>query len=45
MRGCAAGVTVGELDELFAMFVWNEGVDTLVSEIGPSPLFDAYLLM
>jgi len=42
VKGYAAGVTVAELDELFSMFVWNQGVGTFASEIGPSPLFAAY---
>lgn len=45
VKGYAAGVTVAELDELFAMFVWNQGVGTFASEIGPSPLFAAYSLI
>ena len=45
VKGYAAGVTVAELDELFSMFVWNQGVGTFASEIGPSPLFAAYSLI
>jgi len=45
VKGYAAGVAVEELDELFSMFVWNQGVGTFASEIGPSPLFDAYMLI
>jgi alkylhydroperoxidase/carboxymuconolactone decarboxylase family protein YurZ len=45
VKGYAAGVTVEELDELFSMFVWNQGVGTFASEIGPSPLFGAYILI
>jgi len=40
-----AGVTVAELDELFTLFVWNQGVGNFASEIGPSPLFAAYQLI
>ncbi|MEA1906171.1 MAG: hypothetical protein U9N12_04340 [Euryarchaeota archaeon] len=40
-----AGVTVAELDELFSLFVWNQGVGNFASEIGPSPLFAAYQLI
>ncbi|MBW2038316.1 MAG: DUF2249 domain-containing protein [Deltaproteobacteria bacterium] len=43
VKGYAAGVTVAELDEIFSMFVWNQGVGTFASEIGPSPLFGAYI--
>jgi hypothetical protein len=45
VKGYAVGVTVAELDELFSMFVWNQGVGTFASEIGPSPLFAAYSLI
>ena len=45
VKGYAAGVTVAELDELFSMFVWNQGVGSFASEIGPSPLFGAYTLI
>ncbi len=40
-----AGVTVAELDELFTLLVWNQGVGNFASEIGPSPLFAAYQLI
>jgi len=40
-----AGVTVAELDELFSLFVWNQGVGNFASEIGPSSLFAAYQLI
>jgi alkylhydroperoxidase/carboxymuconolactone decarboxylase family protein YurZ len=45
VKAYAVGVTVAELDELFSMFVWNQGVGTFASEIGPSPLFAAYQLI
>ena len=45
VKAYALGVTVAELDELFSMFVWNGGVGTFASEIGPSPLFGAYGLI
>jgi alkylhydroperoxidase/carboxymuconolactone decarboxylase family protein YurZ len=45
VKGYAAGVAVEELDELFSMFVWNHGVGTFASEIGPSPLFGAYMVI
>ncbi|MBW1911156.1 MAG: hypothetical protein JRJ11_16745, partial [Deltaproteobacteria bacterium] len=44
-KAFALGVTVAELDELFSMFVWNGGVGTFASEIGPSSLFGAYQLI
>ncbi len=42
VKAYAIGVTVAEFDELFSMFVWNSGVGTFASEIGPSSLFAAY---
>jgi len=42
VKAYSFGVTVAELDELFAMFVWNQGVGYFASEIGPSSLFAAY---
>ncbi len=45
VKAYASGVTIEELDELFSLFVWNEGVGTFASEIGPSPLFGAYSLI
>jgi len=42
VKAYSIGVTVAELDELFSMFVWNGGVGTFASEIGPSSLFGAY---
>jgi len=45
VKAYAAGVTVAELDELFSMLVWNQGVGYFASEIGPSPLFGAYQLI
>ncbi len=45
VKAYALGVSVAELDELFSMFVWNGGVGTFASEIGPSSLFGAYQLI
>lgn len=45
VKAYAAGVTVAELDELFSIFMWNHGIGTFASEIGPSPLFGAYQLI
>jgi len=42
VKAYAIGVTIAELDELFSMFVWNGGVGTFASEVGPSSLFAAY---
>ena len=45
VKAYSIGVTVAELDELFSMFVWNGGVGTFASEIGPSSLFGAYQII
>jgi alkylhydroperoxidase/carboxymuconolactone decarboxylase family protein YurZ len=45
VKAYALGVTAAELDELFSLFVWNGGVGTFASEIGPSSLFGAYQLI
>jgi hypothetical protein len=45
VKAYSIGVTVPELNELFSMFVWNGGVGTFASEIGPSSLFGAYQLI
>jgi len=42
VKAYAIGLTVRELDELFSLFVWNQGAGHFASEIGPSPLFAAY---
>ncbi len=42
IKAYAAGTTVAELDELFTLFVWNQGAGYFASEIGPSQLFAAY---
>lgn len=39
------GLTVAEMDELFSLFVWNQGAGHFASEIGPSQLFAAYQLI
>ena len=45
VKAYALGVTVGELDEVFSLIIWNQSVATFASEIGPSPLFRAYRLI
>jgi uncharacterized protein (DUF2249 family) len=42
VKAYSLGVTVVELDELFSLFAWNQGIGYFSSEIGPSPLFKAY---
>ncbi len=45
VKAYADGVTVPEFDELFSLFVWNQGAGYFASEIGPSQLFAAYQLI
>ena len=42
IKAYAVGVSVKEFDEVFSMFVWNQGAGYFASEIGPSTLFAAY---
>lgn len=42
IKAYSLGVTIAELDELFELFAWNQGIGNFSSEIGPSPLFKAY---
>jgi len=42
IKAYSLGVTIEELDELFALFIWNQGVGNFASEIGPSQLFKIY---
>ncbi|MEA1928437.1 MAG: hypothetical protein U9N73_09545 [Candidatus Auribacterota bacterium] len=42
VKAYSIGVTIPELDELFSLLVWNGGIGTFASEIGPSSLFAAY---
>lgn len=42
IKAYAIGVSIKELDELFSMVVWNQGVGFFASEVGPSTLFAAY---
>lgn len=39
VKAYTIGVTSAELDDVFAMFAWNQGVGFFASEIGPSALF------
>ena len=39
------GVTVEQLDELFALIIWNQGFGYFSSEIAQSSLFKAYILI
>ena len=45
IKAYSLGVTVKELDELFTLFIWNQGIGNFASEIGPSTLFGVYQLV
>ena len=45
VKAYSIGLTVRELDEVFSLFAWNQGIGYFSSEIGPSPLFKAYQLI
>lgn len=42
IKAYSLGVTVEELDELFSLFAWNQGIGHFSSEIGPSTVFGLY---
>ncbi|MDI9577744.1 MAG: DUF2249 domain-containing protein [Thermoproteota archaeon] len=42
IKAYSLGVTVKELDELFSLFAWNQGIGYFSSEIGPSTVFGVY---
>ncbi|NMA92410.1 MAG: hypothetical protein GX973_04735 [Firmicutes bacterium] len=45
IKAYSLGVTVQELDELFSLFAWNQGIGHFSSEIGPSTVFGVYKLI
>ena len=45
IKAYSLGVTVKELDELFSLFAWNQGIGHFSSEIGPSTVFGVYRLI
>lgn len=45
IKAYSLGATVAELDELFSLFAWNQGIGHFSSEIGPSTVFGAYRLI
>ena len=45
VKAYAIGLTVAEMDELFTLFAWNQGIGTFASEIASSPVFAAYQLI
>ncbi|NLO15526.1 MAG: DUF2249 domain-containing protein [Clostridiales bacterium] len=42
IKAYSLGVTVEEMDELFSLFAWNQGIGHFSSEIGPSTVFGTY---
>ena len=42
IKAYSLGVTIAELDEIFTLFAWNQGIGHFSSEIGPSVLFGVY---
>jgi len=42
IKAYSVGATTAELDEVFALFVWDQGIGHFASEIGPSALFASY---
>jgi len=42
IKAYAAGTTVLEFDELFTLFIWNQGMGHFASEVASSPLFAIY---
>ncbi len=42
IKAYSLGVTTAELDEVFTLFAWNQGIGHFSSEIGPSILFGVY---
>jgi len=42
IKAYSLGVTVQELDEMFSLLAWNQGIGHFSSEIGPSPVFGVY---
>lgn len=42
IKAYSLGLSIGEMDELFELFAWNQGIGNFSSEIGPSSLFKVY---
>lgn len=45
IKAYAIGATTEEFDEIFSLFIWNQGAGNFSSVIGPSTLYKAYLLI
>jgi hypothetical protein len=42
IKAYSLGLTVPEMDEIFELIAWNQGIGTFSSEFGPSPEFKVY---
>lgn len=42
IKAYSLGMIVGEMDEIFELIAWNQGIGTFSSEFGTSPEFLAY---
>lgn len=42
IKAYSLGLTIQELDELFSLIIWNQGIGHFSSEIGPSTVFGVY---
>ena len=45
IKAYSCGVTSAELDDIFELLAWNQGIGFFSSEIGPSVLFRAYKMI
>lgn len=45
VKAYVCGVESATLDDVFELLAWNQGIGYFSSEIGPSPLFQAYTLI
>ena len=45
VKAYVCGVESSALDDVFELLAWNQGIGYFSSEIGPSPLFQAYTLI
>lgn len=45
VKAYVCGVESAALDDVFELLAWNQGIGYFSSEIGPSPLFQAYKLI
>lgn len=45
IKAYARGVDSAVFDDVFELLAWNQGIGFFSSEIGPSPLFQAYKMI